>query len=255
VNARGCEGPRTAVSAKVYFPTEIVSVQNGSSCGDGVVTLTASGAQDGDKFAWYDAENAVTALSVQNSPSFITPVLSAPKTFYVSLVNANGCEGTRKPVSAIIEKPVQATISIDGQKLVSNYSAGNQWYLDGIAIAGATGQTFEVQKSGIYSLKVTVGNCSTSAEREFAVTDLEGKSGEAVTMFPNPVAQDLVISTRQSGPISVSVINSLGIRVQQEEFSNGEGSNMLSVRNLATGLYYVYVSDGRNLYKKKIIKK
>ncbi|MFL5742614.1 MAG: FG-GAP-like repeat-containing protein [Flavisolibacter sp.] len=43
--------------------------------------------------------------------------------------------------------------------LSSSASSGNQWYLDGAALAGGTSQTLTASKSGTYTVMVSVGNC------------------------------------------------------------------------------------------------
>jgi len=47
--------------------------------------------------------------------------------------------------------------------LTSSIASGNQWYLNGVAINGATSQTYVATVSGSYTVKVTSDTCTTTS--------------------------------------------------------------------------------------------
>jgi hypothetical protein len=68
--------------------------------------------------------------------------------------------------------PGGSTTFCDGGSvtLTSNSASGNQWYLDGNPIAGATSQTYVANASGNYTDKVTTLSCTSAASSSIAVT-------------------------------------------------------------------------------------
>lgn len=82
---------------KIYIP-EIETTISTTICGDSSVTLSATASYG--EVLWFDSETSVT--SVFTGENFITPVLTASKTYYV-LASENGClSGVRKQVTATI---------------------------------------------------------------------------------------------------------------------------------------------------------
>src|SRR6185436_11623040 len=93
--------------------------------------------------------------------------------------------------------PPTPTITQVGNALQSSTATGNQWYLGGLLIAGATGQNYTPVSSGNYTVQVTVNNCTSasSATFNFIITGLPNIAvfGNAVIVFPNPVKDKLTI--------------------------------------------------------------
>jgi gliding motility-associated-like protein len=54
--------------------------------------------------------------------------------------------------------------------LTSSSATGNQWYKDGLAISGATNQTYSATASGAYTVIVTASGCSSAASAGTTVT-------------------------------------------------------------------------------------
>jgi hypothetical protein len=64
------------------------------------------------------------------------------------------------PVATISSDVTCSTSSIT---LTSSLASGNQWFLNGVAIAGATSQTYIATLSGTYTIKVTTDTCTTTS--------------------------------------------------------------------------------------------
>ena len=67
------------------------------------------------------------------------------------------CVNPDKPIITIEneEEPVV------GATLVSSSASGNQWYRDGTEVAGAVSQTYETSMTGLYTLVVSKGGCTS----------------------------------------------------------------------------------------------
>jgi len=73
------------------------------TCIGGTATLTAHGSSSTDKYKWYTAATGGTLLktSTSNTDSTYVPSgIASTTNYYVAIVNANGCEGSRTAVTA-----------------------------------------------------------------------------------------------------------------------------------------------------------
>ncbi|WP_460970172.1 immunoglobulin domain-containing protein, partial [Pontibacter aydingkolensis] len=112
VSDLACESSRTAVTAtvnQVLAPT----ATNGSRCGTGTVTLTATPGTNGNIVRWYDASSGGSHF--HEGTSYTTPSLSSTTTNFVSSYSTTtGCEGsTRTAVTATIN-PIPAAPTTTG---------------------------------------------------------------------------------------------------------------------------------------------
>jgi hypothetical protein len=146
--------------------------------------------------------------------------------------------------------PVKPSITLSNLNtpsplLTSNAPRGNQWYLDGTAIAGATSPTYNATKSGSYQVQVTVDGCvgEISVEQPLVITGVEANS-LLIDLYPNPVIDLLSISFGGiGGEKQVTVFALTGESLLS---SNTEsGFIAMDVANLSTGMYLVrVVADG-----------
>ena len=103
-----CESARRLVTATVNAIPTIPQITNSSRCGNGALTLSASGAVAGQDYRWYSV--AVGGTAIATGPNFTTPSLSiGTRTYYVSkIAAATGCESTRVPVTATVNPATMA---------------------------------------------------------------------------------------------------------------------------------------------------
>ncbi|WP_281238256.1 T9SS type B sorting domain-containing protein [Flavobacterium praedii] len=132
----GCTStPRAMVTAIVNPIPTILTTPGGSSCGAGVVTMTAT-ATAGSTINWY---TATTGASFGTGNSINTPTsLSTTTTYYVD-ATLNGCTtATRVPIVATVNPPL--TFSCGTQ---TNTSVTFDW----TAVVGATSYDYTYTKS------------------------------------------------------------------------------------------------------------
>ncbi|MEP3315487.1 Ig-like domain-containing protein, partial [Ekhidna sp.] len=142
---------RTPVAVTINPFPSAPSVVNGSICGVGSVDLQATGAPAGGSYRWYDSFSGGTSLATNGS--YTTPVLSESTNYYVSIVNAQGCESARSLVIATINDFPDAPTVNDvercgaGNIQLSGTISGSgtiNWYLNssgGSAFASGTSIT------------------------------------------------------------------------------------------------------------------
>jgi len=145
-----------------------------------------------------------------------------------------------------LEKP---TITLQGSELVSDQTTGNQWFLNGAALEGATSATYVPTVSGDYQVQITNSTCSTLSEpMPFVVTAIENNSG--ITIYPNPVDKLLFI-TGSKVPITYSIQNLFGQQVQQGTVVS-EQDRAVEL-NVAAGVYILTAKSGQHAARFKLI--
>lgn len=179
-------------------------VINGNSCGSGSMMLTASGGVDG-QYRWYTSATGATAISGEANSIFVTPFLTATKSYFVSIVN--GCESLRAPVTATINPlPAQPVIASSIMPVGSAFTICSTTSLtlaapNGFASYnwsnGATTSQITATASGNYSVTVTDASGCTSPASD-AIT---------ITVVPAPCTNSapVINTTELSTAIGVAV--------------------------------------------------
>ncbi|MGI4873981.1 MAG: beta strand repeat-containing protein [Janthinobacterium lividum] len=135
-----------------------------------------------------------------------------------------------------------------GITLTSSSTTGNQFYLNGVAVTGATGQTLLVNsgtKNGSYTVVATsAAGCASSASAAVSVTvtaTAGAQNGASLRVYPNPT-HDGLLTLELSGyreAVSVRIANALGQVVYTGEVNSSALAQpqVLNLSGLATGVY------------------
>ncbi len=173
----------------------------------------------------------------------------------VTVSGSNSCGLGVASTLAITVNPIPETpvISANGSLLTSSAAAGNQWYLNGVLIPGATGVTYTALESGLYSCVVTLDGCPSEVSNEIFV-DLTGVSGPDASSFnlypvPNDGHFTIEMASRGQGNYVIEITNTLGIKVYRTENFNLENAvtRQIDVQNLPNGVYYVTLTNSKNV--------
>lgn len=169
------------------------------------------------------------------------------------------CPSGRSTITATtVTAPV---ISITGNVLSSNIASGNQWYLNGNPISGATAQTYTATESGNYTSQITTGSCTvTSNQIAFVATPVTNVDPVAIgmTTTPNPAPGGqftIQLETRTKSDLQIVLSNTVGQKVYQSTIPDFTGrlSKLITPNKLAPGIYYLQVTHDKKQYVKKII--
>jgi len=181
------------------------------------------------------------------------------KGFYYYLydvqVKSPGCASVDKQQVTLV-KPV---ITQNGTVLSSNFTTGNQWYLNGNAIDGATSQTYSPKQSGNYKVDVTLSNGCVAESDNFvyAILDITPENDIGMVVFPVPAngLLNVVFAAKAASTLNMSLINSIGQNVyaQSQQIQQGNFSTLINVGGLAPGTYVLKVLLGQKVYSRKII--
>jgi hypothetical protein len=156
--------------------------------------------------------------------------------------------------------PATPTITVAGDTLTSSSATGNQWYLDGVLIAGATNQTYIYAANGTYTVVVTNGPCSSAASAGQIVVNTglaDANNAFGLSVYPNPNDGNFEIhfNVPVKANYRVELTNALGQLIYKEELSDfsGKFTRKLSVSDYGKGVYNLMLMNDKNEVVKKII--
>ncbi|MDH5604425.1 MAG: T9SS type A sorting domain-containing protein, partial [Cyclobacteriaceae bacterium] len=216
-----------AVSVTIENVSEVASVVDGTTCGMGQVTLEASGAPANGYYRWYDAIDAVDPIAGQNSNILLTQELSSTKWYYVTVVNALGCESTQRTrvvASVIDNSSLTRTLGLNHEISCNNelVNVNIENSIAGITygLYNGTNKLAEVQGTdGLLTLSVN------KASLPIGANSLDIKAGNSVCGFyihknvVNFTVDQVKEITRVSGALSCGVGS---VTLQAEGAMTGE---------------------------------
>ena len=172
INDGTCESLRTLVIATINSTVTAPTTTGSSSCGPGVVTLSAFGGTNG-QYRWYTVATGGTALTGEVNSSYTSPSISTTTTYYVS-INNGACESLRSTAVATIN-PVPAkplittsgsTTLCTGQSVTLSAPVGFTYSWS----TGATSQQIAISTAGSFTVQVTSGGCTSALSDPIVVS-------------------------------------------------------------------------------------
>ena len=111
----GCKSlGNTDVEIVVNEIPDVPTVQNGFRCFDGdSIILTAGGAGAGGTYKFYDQKEDGN-LVFDGNPYVYNGLVT--DSFYVSIVSAEGCEGARSEMEAVVDSVVSVPVAVHGER-------------------------------------------------------------------------------------------------------------------------------------------
>lgn len=161
--------------------------------------------------------------------------------------------------------PLQQSLTQNNFQLISGWGSGNQWYLNNVPIAGATGTTYNVTQPGCYSVAWFLSvapECYTMSDTIcFTTVGLIEMNVDKELFFvsPNPFTEEFTVYSLQF-PLKATMYDIFGREVLSQQLttinhalSTAEGSKLKTV-NIAKGIYFLEVITDKNRIIKKIVK-
>ena len=151
-------------------------------------------------------------------------------------VDQSFCINPAKPVISV------ANATSASPTLTSSASTGNQWFLNGAAISGATDATYTTTQSGLYKVQVKVDDCASefSTETNLIITAVESITNIPVEVYPNPASDWLVISLGDGpGKKGLTIYQLDGKKTDSQEVTGNEAT--FYVAGYSQGMYLIKV--------------
>lgn len=245
-DANGCVSAFPAVTTITVVNTISVSVSGTTlMCLGNTATLTASGA---NSYTWNTGEFTGT----------IAPAPTASSTFTV--VGANGTCSDTAFISVQVNPLPEVLISSTSSLICTGESAtlvstGAHTYTWDSGESTATVVINPVVSTNYTVTGLDVNGCSNKAVITLSVSDCAGfepalNLSSLINVYPNPNNGEFVIE--MSVPLKVSVINSLGQLITEQQLVKGK--NKITLTQEARGIYFVELTSERQTKTVKMLK-
>ena len=171
-----------------------------------------------------------------------------------------GCTMTQ-PFSFTVQvfTPETPVITLNGLTLTSSAFEGNQWFLNGMIIEGATSRTYVAIANGDYSCIVTLNECPSAVSNTITILNVGADPSLSFSMDVYPVPNNGLFTVKLMSPGSsnytLTVYNAIGSVVYSKEsivVSSGF-SHMIDLTNSPTGVYTVVMQSEKSRFIRKIV--
>ncbi|MDN4166644.1 T9SS type A sorting domain-containing protein [Cytophagales bacterium LB-30] len=251
-SAQGCLSELRTLAVQYSSLEQVQVAANLSVCVGNSAEITASGASETATYQWFESLDSTSPIAT--GAVFTTPALNANAVYYVSINNALGCEGLREAVSVEVINLEAASITVEGTTLTSNYSEGNQWYVDGVLLEGETGQQLLAIESGTYTLVVSSQGCITSAEQVLTVLGLGKEQNKFSFVYPNPARDKVFVQTIQGTISAVKVFSSTGAELSNVSIIPQGNTYEIDMAKLRNGTYIIQISNDNHIDTWRVVK-
>ncbi|MFN5032279.1 MAG: T9SS type A sorting domain-containing protein, partial [Flavobacteriia bacterium] len=244
-------------------PSLTISGDN-TICSGTSTTFSAAASNGGSAPTYQWSVNGANVGS--NNSTYTSSALTNGSTITCILTSSSTCVTTSSATSntltmTVTSSPSAATIAYSGGVLTSSSSTGNQWYLNGNAISGATSQSYTPTQNGNYTVVVTSNGCPSAASNAYTVTGLgiEELNVYQLSVYPNPSQGEFSVSFNASitEAYTIKVYDEVGRLVYNENIENQNGQYIKEVKlgEVASGIYNVTLSNGSNEVTRKVVVK
>jgi hypothetical protein len=226
------------------LPAAVITSSAATTFCEGGKLLLQASETTGNSYQWL-----LKGMEINNATSRSYEASASGK--YQVFVTNNGCSNVSPETEITVKAlPAQPSITVTTNTLSSSAAAGNQWLLNGVIIAGATGQQYTVQQSGKYSVIVTKDGCTNqSAEYNFVATGIVNPvSFNDLTIYPNPLADQLTIGNEGRRKLHLRLTDAFGRTILETKLE--EQKTSINLRGVAPGNYMLIITD---LHKKQTL--
>ena len=212
--------------------------------------------------------SSTSGLVINASTGVINLATSTAGTYVVTnTVAASGaCAAVTATFSVTINaRPAQPTVTVQYNgavtTLTSSAATGNQWYLNGNAIAGATNPTYVVNSAaqfGSYTVVTTnAAGCASVASASLVVTSaVKPLAGTSLQLAPNPTTNGL-LTVKLAGytkAVDLTIYNAIGQAVRTLTVPAGRLEQPLDLSALPGGVYMLQARTEGGLDVRRIVK-
>ncbi len=255
VVAGGASGEVTVTSASgtgtisgFRFMPEIVFQGSTSICSNSSFVLNSTADSNNQ---WYK-DGVMLPGATANS---LNPLISG---LYSVQTTSNGiATSSDSGVSVyVIPVPVPSISKNVDNELVSSLDSGNQWYLNGSAILGATNKIFVPVQNGLYNVTHSENGCTSDFSSGYNIKmsdEVDLGNGQHARLYPNPVTTDLTIKwqTNSAASLNISITDLQGNPVLTVTDLTEQGTT-IHLSALSPGYYFLKMYSSQSGINKTV---
>ena len=207
---------------------------------------------------WSDGVNSYTVSGQMTTPYLIET--SEPGSYTILSVADVFCTGTTSGSAIVVVSPIPAApvITQVSDELLSSLCCGNQWYLDGYPVPGATAQSYTPAESGSYFDIVKLNGCSSDTSNIIdLITTIENKITDQPWFYPNPARESVRLRCpgQDCWGTKIQIMNPCGLMVREffpDKMIIGF-ERELYIGNLSPGFYLVKIQEEKEIFLTKLV--
>ncbi|MCX6306914.1 MAG: T9SS type A sorting domain-containing protein [Bacteroidetes bacterium] len=257
----GFNAVSNATNVTVY-PLPTATISGGDSlCDDGSETTLAIALTGTPpwSFTYSDGTTSVTVSNQVATPFLLTT--SMPGTYTLLATSDANCSGTTSGTAVVVVSPIPATpvISQNGNVLSSNQCCGNQWYLDGVPVQGATAQSFVPVHSGSYFDRIVMNGCTSDTSNliDIIITGTGELARNPARLYPNPARENVYYRCPEEGCLDtrIRIINPMGRVVKEflwDQKLPGD-ERQIDASEWLPGIYFAEIQEESGIFISKLI--
>lgn len=235
-------GAQTAITTQPVATTTICSGTGFS------LDVTADGSNL--VYEWIKDGALIGGSAISDYSVGISAVADAGS-YKVAVTGTCGTDTSDEAIVIVNATPAPV-IQQNGAVLTSSITgASYAWYYNSNTISGASQQSYTATQTGNYKVEVTSADgCSgTSAEVNVVISGIETINGVAVSVYPNP-ATDVLIIQSDVTVLGVEVFDITG----KKQLADNSRTNSININSLAQGTYVLAITTGNEVVRKPFIK-
>lgn len=178
-------------------------------------------------------------------------------------VDDNGCASTGSVAITVMPKPNKPVVNRIGSNTLSTGAYNTyQWYRDGVAIPGATSQTYTYSVGGNYQVMVSNVNSCTDHSDDFVVGSansgigLEENALSSLEVYPNPSngIVNINLNDYRQERLSLKLVNIAGqVVYERSEQTTANGQLSLDLTALPKAAYMLQITSAHGQAVRQII--
>ena len=241
-NTGGCGVSGTDTVKVNLAPPFYINPGSSTVCDGSPTTLTVS--PNGSNYVW--SPSAGLSTTTGNVTVVLDPTVNV--TYTVTGLDSLGCAVTCSDTLTVIAAPNKPTITIsaNGDTLTSSAGSYNQWYFNGQAISGQTGNKLIItgHARGYYTVTVVnpANGCTTTSDSTTSVNQVSIISDQLL-IYPNPFNTNIFVKIKSSASNvnewSLQLTDVLGRTLFTKPSLNY--NNEIDLSNLSGGVYFITV--------------
>jgi hypothetical protein len=215
-------------------------------CPGGMDTLSINADDNSLQYQWY--RNNILVPGATGGKYSATVAAS----YTVGITNAAGCT-IFSPADNVgaAQNPVPVITYNSKQLCTQSTFATWQWYLNGVAISGATNSCINpgVNTGGYTVLVTSAGSCTGYSAPYYFNTGVNSIAAEPVKLYPNPATS--IVNVCAAGKVNVAISGMDG-----KQFIFVENAATVDISKLPNAVYLIKVYDAENTLLKveKLVK-